>query len=203
MNTQDKHSMALTGAMVAAGLATYPQMRRGVVLGVRRWRNNPRATSLDIGISLSGQAFFWTLGQDFIGLSMRPKWLPGLGHVIARKLQPQLPQTTTFAWIIKAVEITCDALKMPVEGKLYAEFGIIPDGWACLITQPLWSGFEVADKVAGLITCPDLVDDPEQVQDSISSIYGSVTRLALGALFFSTLGEKSRHRQRHPQKVFG
>ncbi|MBI2798027.1 hypothetical protein HYX70_01855 [Candidatus Saccharibacteria bacterium] len=203
MNTQDKRSVALTGAMVAAGFVAYPNMRRGVALGARRWRNDWRATGFDILLSTSGQAFFWTLGQDFIGLSMRPKWLPGVGHVLARKLQPLMPQTASFAWTMKFAEIACDALKMPVEGRLYRQSGIIPDGWACLITQPGWSFIEVADKLAGVILCPELVNDHQQVEDSMSSIYGSVTRLALCSLFFSTFGSKSLERKRHPQKVFG
>ena len=168
--------LAVAGAAAGLGWVARRQLVDGAKLGVSRWRSNPRSTATDIGLSSIGQLMFWTVGQDFIGIGMDRKWGPGLGHRIAPVIQKRLPATPAVAWTIKAIEIASDATKMPIEGKLYRELGIVPDAVAAAVTQPAWSYIEVVEKVIGILRHPERVNTPSQVEDSISSIYGTWTR---------------------------
>jgi hypothetical protein len=170
----------------------------GVKLGITRWRVDPKATVLDVAFSGIGQVWFWTGGQDFIGIGMNAKWLPGLGHRLAPMIQQRLPATAPTAWMIKVIEIASDATKMPIEGKLYRELGIVPDAVAALVTQPLWSGIEVGEKLIGIWLHPERVNTPEQVADSLSSIYGTWTRNLLSLLMLYR-GRALRNKLGHPQ----
>jgi len=189
-----------TGVVMIMGLPLRRQLTTGVKLGVRRWKTDPKATGIDIGASLVGQLLFWTIGQDFIGVGMRPKWLPGLGHKLAAAIQPKLPQTARVAWTIKVIEIASDATKIPIEGRLYREQGVVPDAVAAAVTQPLWSTIEVGEKLFGVIMHPERVNTPEQVADSISSIYGTWTRNILSLILWR-YGPRARSWLRHPQPV--
>jgi hypothetical protein len=172
----------------------------GVKLGVTRWRTDPKATAIDVGVSSIGQALGWTLFQDFIGIGMKPVWRPGLGHKLSPKLQKRLPATSTTAWTLKVIEIASDATKMPIEGRLYRELGVVPDAVATLVTQPLWSFIEVVEKLIGVIRHPERVNDPDQIADSISSIYGTWTRNGMSMLLIIG-GRQMRNKLPHPQTV--
>lgn len=174
------------GATAAGVLALYVAelsgLRSNLKLAGTRWHDNPAGTGTDILLSGIGQAYFWTIGQDFIGIGMDKKWGPGLGHLVAPFLQKRLPQTAAVAWTVKAVEIASDATKMPIESKLYRDLGLVPDAVAALTTQPAWSLFEVLEKIFGITRHPERVNTPSQVTDSLSSIYGTWSRnlLSLG-----------------------
>lgn len=197
MKTQSR--VAVGAALVAAlGVVQRRPLAAGVQLGVRRWRHDPVATAIDIGASSTGQMFFWTIGMDQIGIGMNPKWQPGYGHHLVSKLR--LPDSATMAWAIKIVEILSDASKMPFEGKLYAELGIVPDAVAAGFTQPLWSYIEVAEKVLSVAVYPERVNTPEQIQNSLACIYGTWTRHGLSLLFL-VFGGKLRGKLTHPQTI--
>jgi len=146
------------------------------------WRTKPLQTAQKIGQSAYGQLFFWTVGQDFIGVGMDKKWGPGFGHVLARRITRHLPQTVQAAWIIKFIEIASDATKMPIEGLLYQRDGVVPDAVSAAATQPLFSAVEVIEKIIGIIRHPERVHNQNQVEDSVSSIYGTWTRNGLSWL---------------------
>lgn len=173
----------------------------GVSLAIRRWDNDPRATVLDIAVSAIGQLWFWTGGQDFIGIGMNPKWLPGMGHKLAPRIQRHLPDKAATAWMLKFIEIASDATKMPIEGRLYRQVGIVPDVVGAALTQPLWSGIEVTEKLIGVIRHPERINTPQQIADSLSSIYGTWTRNILSLLFFR-YGRQLRNKLGRPQTVF-
>ncbi len=185
------------GVALVLGLPIRRQLASGVKLAGQRWRSNPAGTSTDIVLSLAGQAFLWTVGQDFIGVGMDRKWGPGLGHRIAPAIQRRLPDSPAVAWTLKVIEIASDATKMPIESHLYREIGIVPDAVAAAVTQPLWSFIEVVEKITGCINHPERVNDPKQVADSISSIYGTWSRNAL-SLAFLRYGRAYRSRVGSP-----
>lgn len=185
------------GVALVLGLPIRRQLTGGVVLAGQRWKTNPSGASTDIVLSLVGQAFFWTVGQDFIGVGMDRKWGPGLGHRIAPAIQRRLPESASVAWGLKVIEIASDATKMPIEGYLYREIGIVPDAVAAAVTQPLWSFIEVVEKITGCINHPERVNEPNQVADSISSIYGTWSRNAL-SLAFLRYGRAYRSKAGNP-----
>lgn len=152
-------------------------IKQGLTVGVTSWKTDPFRMLADVLVStVYGQGIFWTIGQDYIGVYMNPKLKPGLGHRLARLIKRQLPDNDALAWALKLIEIGLDATKIPVEGRLYAELGVIPDGWAALVTQPGWSYIEVVEKTSGILLYPDRVTVPGNVEDSISSIYGTLVR---------------------------
>ena len=173
----------------------------GVRLGVKRWQTDPAATAIDVGLSSVGQALGWTLFQDYIGIGMKPLWRPGKLHGVASRTQLRLPFTAAIAWTLKMIEISSDATKMPIEGLLYRELGVVPDAVATLVTQPLWSAIVVVEKLIGIIRHPERVNTPEQMADSISSIYGTWTRNGLSLLLIWR-GRQLRNMLGHPQTVF-
>jgi hypothetical protein len=202
MAPSKNRKIAASAAVLAAWPLIHKPATRNLRLGLRRWREQPAATTTDAGFSLIGQAMFWTVGQDFIGVGMMPKWLPGLGHKLAPSIQRRLPQTATIAWAVKVVEIASDATKIPIEGKMFAEEGFVPDGWAYLITQPLWSWIEAVEKIVGVILHPERVNTSEQVSDSISSIYGTWTRNGLSLLLMQGgRGARWRNKLGRPQPI--
>lgn len=151
--------------------------------GFMGWRENPfRMIAQLVTSAIVGQALFWRVGYDQLGIAMDPKREFGAGIKIADKVANRLPNTVQTAWTIKAVEILADLGKMPIEGQAYVRHGITPDVVACVITQPLWSGIEAAEKTVGVITHPERVNTPEQIRLSIACIYGSVVRYGLGFL---------------------
>jgi hypothetical protein len=133
---------------------------------------------------LAGQAIFFIFGYDQWGLFMRPKVQLGFGQKVAHWAYDRLPHTSSFAWILKAVEIAADAGKMPIEGALFSRRGVVPDGLAALVTQPLFSGIETAEKVLGAALHPERVAEPYQMRMSLGCIYGSLFRYGLTAMLW-------------------
>ncbi len=86
---------------------------------------------------------------------MSPVKQLGLGQTVARKVYEVIPHNAVSAWGIKIAEILTDAGKMPIEGVLYLKHGFVPDGVAAIVTQPLWSSIETAEKVAGVALKPE------------------------------------------------
>ena len=181
--TRQQLALAAPAAVVATGLGLVakPALEAAVRQAITGWRNDPKGSLIDLGLALVyGQGVMWTIGQDFIGVGMNPKWRPGIGHKLAPKIAAKLPHTTRVYWLVKVVEIASDATKMPLEGRLLRRVGVVPDVVAQAIPQPLWSFIEVVEKLVGLVRYPERVTTPEQLEDSISSIYGTWTRNLAG-----------------------
>lgn len=157
------------------------------------WQQDPKRMVGEILFSfICGQGVFWKFGYDFIGLAMKPRAQMGLGQTVGSAVSARLPKYPSVVWIVKAVEILADWGKIPIEGSLYRQTGVVPDAIACTVTQPLWSTLEVAEKLAGVLAYPERVNDPDQIRASIGSIYGSLFRYVLcGAIWLAT-----RHRPR-------
>ena len=177
-----RNAGAATAGVLALCIAEQSGLQSNLKLARSRWHDNPAGTGTDILLSGIGQVYFWTIGQDFIGIGMDKKWGPGLGHLVAPVIQKRLPQNAVIAWTIKVVEIASDATKMPIESKLYRDLGLVPDAVAALTTQPAWSLFEVLEKIIGITKHPERINTPGQITDSLSSIYGTWSRnlLSLG-----------------------
>lgn len=171
---------------------------QGLVISGKRWRRSPAGAVADVIVSLIGQAFFWTVGQDFIGVFMKSKWKPGLGHLFARKIHAKLPENDWLAWALRITEIALDATKCNIEGDLFKSVQIIPDAWAYIVTQPVWSVMEASEKTSGMILFPERVVLPENVEDSISSMYGTLSRDLLSILVFKPFGHKIRAKLGRP-----
>lgn len=149
---------------------------------VHGWKTNPvRMIAQLIVSAVVGQVVFWKIGYDQLGVGMDPKKQFGLGVRIADDVARMLPDTAAVAWTVKALEITADFGKMPIEGAAYVRHGIVPDVVACAVTQPLWSAIEGVEKTVGVLLHPERVHTPEQVRLSLGCIYGSMVRYALGA----------------------
>ena len=175
----------LLGAISA--LLTWP-LRRRIVSDIqdaaRSWRQTPATMAGKVGLSFAaGQGIFWQAGYDQLGLFMNPKFQIGFGQRVADELYARLPHTPQMAWGVKLVEVLADAGKIPIEGALYRRYGIVPDGVAALVTQPLWSALETAEKITGAFVHPERVRQPEQVKLSLGCIYGSLFRYLLAGLF--------------------
>lgn len=153
----------------------------GLKQAVAGWRENPfRMVAQLVASTIVGQAVFWRIGYDQLGVAMDPKREFGVGGRIADTVARRLPQTPAVAWTLKFLEITTDLGKMPIEGVAYARHGIVPDVVACVVTQPLWSGIEAIEKTLGTVTHPERVNTPEQIRLSLACIYGSLFRYGLG-----------------------
>lgn len=128
---------------------------------------------------------------------MSPVKQLGLGQTVARKVYEVIPHNAVSAWGIKIAEILTDAGKMPIEGVLYLKHGFVPDGVAAIVTQPLWSSIETAEKVAGVALKPEKVNTEDQILLSLGCIYGSLFRyflvgiyLLIGSWLYRMVGEK-------------
>ena len=152
---------------------------------INQWHANPEGmASRVITSAIVGQGVFWLLGSDQIGLFMNPKLRMGRGPSIGRFVYSRLPHTKTTARTVKVIEILTDASRAPLEGALYRRHGITPDAIATLVTQPLWSLIEAAEKIAGVVIHPERLEDDEQVIQSLANIYGNVFRWGLtGAIW--------------------
>lgn len=160
---------------------------RSVRQSYQGWRENPfRMIAQLVTSTIVGQALFWRIGYDQLGIAMDPKREFGVGAKLADKVASQLPDTARTAWTIKTVEILADLGKMPIEGQAYARHGITPDVVACAVTQPLWSGIEAVEKTVGVLTHPERVNTPEQIRLSLACIYGSLVRYGLGFFVIAT-----------------
>jgi hypothetical protein len=124
-----------------------------------------------------GQAFFWILGYDQIGLGWDTKKEYGLGQVIGEKVINKMPIDEATGWMVKYAEVVLDAVRMGTEGATYLRFGFVPDAVACVVTQPLWSGIEVTEKVVSTARQPEMIGTREQILLSIKCIYGSLFRI--------------------------
>jgi hypothetical protein len=142
------------------------------------WRDDPAQMVIKAFLGLAIGQIFWRLGYDQLGLFMSPKLQVGPGQALAAAVYRRLPPGPRTAWTVKLIEIACDASKMPVERRLYLERGYVADIIGTLATQPLWSGIETAEKIAGAALHSERVDTPEQVQVSIGCIYGTLVRYA-------------------------
>lgn len=160
---------------------------RSLTQSVAGWRQNPfRMLAQLIVSTIVGQALFWRVGYDQLGIGMDPKREFGVGSKLADKVASRLPNNATTAWVLKVIEILTDLGKMPIEGKAYARHGITPDVVACAVTQPAWSAIEAVEKTRGAIVYPERVNTPEQIRLSLACIYGSLVRYALGFLVIAT-----------------
>jgi hypothetical protein len=149
----------------------------GVEYSVHGWTTNPAAMITKILFSfLFGQAIFWIIGYDQFGLFMDPKKQLGFGQRIAEWVANKLNRTNTLAWTVKIIEIITDAGKIVTEGFLYIRSGFAPDALAVLVTQPLFSTIETAEKITGAIVNPQKVNTDDQLKLSIGCIYGSLFR---------------------------
>jgi hypothetical protein len=176
-NGRNRRAASAVIPAVALGWLTRRSLKDNVCLAILRWRQEPKAMAVDLAVSLVyGQGVMWTIGQDFIGFGMKPIWRPGFGHKIAPIISGRLPHTPCVYWSVKTLELVSDATKMPIEGRLFQDRGVVPDVVAQGVTQPLWSYIEVLEKLYGLVIHPERVEDAQQLEDSISSIYGTWTR---------------------------
>jgi len=123
-----------------------------------------------------GQAVFWLIGYDQLGIAMRPFFETGIGQAIGEKVTDRLPINETTAWTVKFLEVGTDAGRIWTEGETYLKYGICPDGLAAVVTQPLWSTIEVAEKVRGVAVNQEAMGTRDQIQLSISCIYGNLFR---------------------------
>jgi hypothetical protein len=107
---------------------------------------------------------------------MNTKVQLGAGRRVAETAYEKLPDSQVTPWVVKAVEIAADSSKIPIESALFSRYGIVPDGVAALVSQPLWSTIEASEKLAGAIAHPERVGQPESVKVSIGCIYGTTVR---------------------------
>jgi hypothetical protein len=150
----------------------------------RGWRDDPAEMAVKALLALVIGQTFWRLGYDQLGLFMNPRRQIGPGQALAAAVYRRLPPSPRTAWVIKALEITCDLSKLPIEGRLYRRRGFVCDVVATLVTQPLWSGVEAAEKLLGVIIHPERVATPEQVRVSLGCIYGTAVRYTADLLIW-------------------
>jgi len=182
-------SLRDTGVLVGAALTGAILFRRSIkqslVLSAERWRDDPaKQVERAILSAIVGQGLSWGPGYDQLGVLMNTKVEFGLGQKVARAIFSELPESARVAWTVKIIEILMDASRIPVEAKLYRDYGVTPDIVADVVTQPLWTVIEVAEKAAGAIAHPERVVQPEAVKVSIGCIYGSAFRHLTGGLVF-------------------
>jgi hypothetical protein len=149
------------------------------------WKTNPQLMITNILLSfLFGQLIFEFLGYDQLGIFQHLGVQMGLGQKFAAWFYGFIPHVVWVAWLIKVVEILTDALKMPIEGRLYRRQGLVPDVVAAAVTQPLWSGIEASEKLLGAILYPALVAHPDKILVSLGCIYGSCFRDLLAGMLW-------------------
>lgn len=160
-------------------------IKRGVVIARDAWRDDPIKMTSKVVVSLAaGQSIGWLIGYDQLGLFMDTKKQFGIGAEVATAIVRYLPESTTVYGAIKALEILADAARIPIEGALFRRYQIVPDALAAVVTQPLWTTFEVAEKVSGVILHPERVNDPDQAIVSLACVYGSVFRIAVSLVIW-------------------
>lgn len=126
---------------------------------------------------------------------MNTKIQLGLGRKVAKAVYDRLPDSPLVPWMIKGAEIAADMSKIPVEGALYRRHGVVPDGVAALVSQPLWSAIETGEKLAGAFAHPEKVGQPESVKVSIGCIYGTAVRHLASLGIHAAYGAFARHRE--------
>lgn len=175
----------LAGTTLTGVVLFRHSIKRSLGLSAERWREDPaKQVERAILSAMVGQGLSWGPGYDQLGVLMNTKVEFGLGQKLAKAIYAELPESPRVAWAIKIVEILADASRIPVEAKLYRDYGVTPDVVADLVTQPLWTVIEVAEKAAGAIAYPERVVQSEAVKVSIGCIYGSAFRHLTGGLVF-------------------
>lgn len=158
---------------------------KGLAAAIAGWTADPIHMFVAIAFSLVvGQGIFWIFGFDQFGWHLAPFKQLGLGVTVAEWIAARIPHTPTVIWTVKALEVLTDFGKVPIEGMLYIRFGFVPDGLAALVTQPLWSTIETAEKISGAIARPDIVVTSDQLRLSLGCIYGSLFRYAQSAVLW-------------------
>lgn len=125
-----------------------------------------------------GQAVFWRLGSDQLGLFMDPKIQFGQGQKIGTWVYENLPQTRTASWMLKFLEVGSDELRTQTEIWTYNRLGYCPDALAVLLTPQLWHIFEIPEKLVGAIRRPERVLSREGTILSAQNTYGNLFRIA-------------------------
>jgi hypothetical protein len=179
--------IGLTGAIavVVDKALTNRLVRRTLRRAWDGWRQRPGEMAIKLGLSaLLGQGVFWLLGYDQLGFFMSPMKEFGLGHGIANHVADWLPTGQAVVWIVKGVEISTDAARIFIEGKLYLKRGYVPDVVATLATSPLWQCYEVAEKLSGVLLHPERLNTRDQLVVSLACIYGNLFRYGLDAVLW-------------------
>lgn len=141
------------------------------------WRNDPiRMTSQVAASFVIGQAIFWKIGYDQVGVGMKPKKQFGLGQKVSDWAIDNLSHDLQTAIALKVVEVLTDLGKAPLEAACYRRHGLTPDAVACLFTQPAWSIAEALEKAVSAAIYPRRLTEPEQIGLSAACIYGSLFR---------------------------
>lgn len=192
--------ITLTGVTAAAVTVYRRQIVPNAELSVERWREDPARQLGKVALSAAaGQGVFWSIGYDQLGMLMDTKVQLGFGRRVADAVYTRLPQSPATPWVVKAMEIAMDASKIPVEGALCHRHGVVPDGVAALVSQPLWSVLETAEKLAGALAHPERVTQPEAVKVSIGCIYGTSVRHVASILILLAGNSITTRRQQHSQ----
>lgn len=183
------HPAYEVSALAAAAAASVVLCRKPIGRSLRQariaWREDPvkMGSKIVVGFAV-GQGVFWLIGYDQLGLFMDTKKQFGIGAEIAEAVARRLPEGTAVYVTVKALEIITDALRIPIEGAVYRRYQFAPDIVATIVTQPLWTTLEVAEKTAGVFLHPERVTDPKQLLVSIACIYGNLFRYVLAAVIW-------------------
>jgi hypothetical protein len=171
----------LAGLLVVVGWFVI----QGLSVAILGWQSDPVAMVAKVIFSLIfGQGVFWLLGYDQLGIFMSPFKQLGFGQTVANWVYDRIPATRNTAWAVKGLEILADFGKVPFEGAVYIRYGFVSDGLAALVTQPLWSTIETAEKLTGAIVYPERVFDPDQIRLSLGCIYGSLFRYGMALVMW-------------------
>lgn len=163
-------------------------LRRCVMSALDGWQHEPAEMAVKLELSaVCGQGVFWLLGYDQLGFFMKPRWEFGTGRWVARRVRRHLPAGAAVAWTVKAVELSTDALRAFTEAKVYERHRMTPDVMTAFLTPGLWTlGYEVPEKLLGVLLHPERVNRPDQVELSLACIYGSLFRYAQAlALYYA------------------
>jgi hypothetical protein len=74
-------------------------------------------------------------------------------------------------------------VRIPLEGALYRRQGFTPDILATLFTQPLWTCYEVGEKITGVFVRPELMGTSGQIILSMACVYGNLFRYILDVIY--------------------
>lgn len=159
-------------------ILAYKPITRNLSTAVQGWRQDPiKMTTRIIVATIAGQWALWFIGHDQIGFFMKPLFRVGPGQSWSQKFYDRhIPKTHRVSVVLKAIEIGLDAGRMPAEGLLQARRGFVPDGLATAVTSPLWQFYETIEKLLGVVTHPERIDDTAAL--SLANIYGNLVRYA-------------------------